>query len=64
MFWNLPNSLTMARIILIPVFVGVFYLQPHYITQHIANLLATAVFGFAAITDWLDGYYARKLNQT
>lgn len=64
MFWNLPNSLTMARIILIPVFVGVFYLQPHYITQHIANLLATAIFGFAAITDWLDGYYARKLNQT
>ncbi|NBX00165.1 MAG: CDP-diacylglycerol--glycerol-3-phosphate 3-phosphatidyltransferase, partial [Methylophilaceae bacterium] len=55
MFWNLPNSLTMARIILIPVFVGVFYLQPHYITQHIANLLATAIFGFAAITDWLDG---------
>ena len=64
MFWNLPNSLTMARIILIPVFVGVFYLQPNYITQHIANLLATAIFGFAAITDWLDGYYARKLNQT
>ncbi|CEN56083.1 CDP-diacylglycerol--glycerol-3-phosphate 3-phosphatidyltransferase [Candidatus Methylopumilus turicensis] len=64
MFWNLPNSLTMARIILIPVFVGIFYAQPHYISQHAANVLATAVFGSAAITDWLDGYYARKLNQT
>ena len=64
MFWNLPNSLTMARIILIPVFVGIFYAQPHYISQHAANVLATAIFGLAAITDWLDGYYARKLNLT
>lgn len=64
MFWNLPNSLTMARIILIPVFVGIFYAQPHYLSQHSANVLATAVFGLAAITDWLDGYYARKLKLT
>jgi len=64
MFWNLPNSLTMARIILIPVFVGIFYAQPHYLSLHLANVLATSVFGLAAITDWLDGYYARKLNLT
>ena len=64
MFWNLPNSLTMARIILIPVFVGIFYAQPHYISQHFANVLATGIFGLAAITDWLDGYYARKLKLT
>jgi CDP-diacylglycerol--glycerol-3-phosphate 3-phosphatidyltransferase/cardiolipin synthase len=64
MRWNLPNSLTILRILLIPVFVGIFYAQPHWISAHSANVLATAVFGLAAITDWLDGYFARKLNQT
>ncbi len=64
MFWNLPNSLTVLRILLIPVFVSIFYAQPHWISAHSANVLATAVFGLAAITDWLDGYFARKLNQT
>ena len=60
MLWNLPNSLTVLRIVLIPVFAAIFYMQPN----HFANIYATAVFGLAAITDWLDGYYARKLNQT
>ncbi len=59
MLWNVPNSLTVLRILLIPVFAAIFYMQPN----HFANLYATAVFGLAALTDWLDGYYARKLNQ-
>lgn len=51
--------LTLLRIGLIPVFVVAFYVPFHW-----ANLAATAIFGLAAITDWLDGYLARKLNQT
>lgn len=62
--WNVPNSLTMLRILLIPVFVGIFYLPSTLLSPHIANLLATIVFALAAITDWLDGYLARALNQT
>ena len=64
MRWNIPNSLTILRILLIPVFVCIFYAQPSWISPHYANVLATAIFGLAAITDWLDGYFARKLNQT
>ena len=55
---NIPNSITTFRIILIPVFIAVFYLPYSW-----APALATFIFGFAAITDWFDGYMARKLNQ-
>jgi CDP-diacylglycerol--glycerol-3-phosphate 3-phosphatidyltransferase/cardiolipin synthase len=55
---NTPNILTLLRIILIPVLVGVFYLPWG------ANILATVVFALAAITDWFDGYLARRWNQT
>ena len=64
MIWNIPNGLTMLRILLIPVFVAIFYAQPVLVTEHTANQLATFVFALAAITDWLDGYLARVLNQT
>ena len=56
--WNLPNILTLLRILLIPVFVVVFYLPWEW--KHIA---AASIFGIAAATDWLDGYLARKLDQ-
>ncbi len=56
---NIPNILTLLRILLIPVFVGVFYLGGNW-----ANELATLVFWLAAITDWFDGYLARRWNQT
>lgn len=56
---NIPNSLTLIRILLIPVFVAVFYLQVRW-----NHVLATAVFALAAITDLMDGYLARKLGQT
>ncbi len=54
---SLPNILTLLRIGLIPVFILTFYL-PFW-----ANVVTAAIFALAAITDWLDGYLARKLGQ-
>lgn len=62
--WNIPNSLTMLRILLIPVFVVIFYLPSSVIPAHMVNMLATVFFVLAAVTDWLDGYLARMLNQS
>lgn len=62
--WNVPILLTVLRIVLIPVFVGIFYLPGDWIAPEMANLLATLVFVLAAATDWLDGWLARRLNQT
>ena len=56
---NLPNSLTLIRIALIPLFVVVFYLDYDW-----ARPAAALIFSLAGITDWLDGYFARKLGQT
>jgi CDP-diacylglycerol--glycerol-3-phosphate 3-phosphatidyltransferase/cardiolipin synthase len=61
---NIPNLLTWLRILLIPVFVAVFYLSDQTLTAHLKNLFATSVFLLASVTDWLDGYLARRLNQT
>ena len=61
---NIPNLLTWLRILLIPVFVAVFYLSDQTLGPHLKDVFATSVFLLAAITDWLDGYLARKLNQT
>ncbi|MEX0952147.1 MAG: CDP-diacylglycerol--glycerol-3-phosphate 3-phosphatidyltransferase [Gammaproteobacteria bacterium] len=55
---NIPNSLTLLRIALIPVFVVIFYLPVEW-----RYLAATLIFALAALTDWLDGYLARRLNQ-
>jgi len=56
---NLPNLLTLARILLVPFFV-VAYVIPGPGTY----LIAAVLFSLAAFTDWLDGYLARRLNQT
>ncbi len=61
---NLPNLLTWLRIILIPLFVGIFYFEKSWVSVSNQNLVATIIFTAAAITDWLDGWLARKLNQT
>ncbi len=61
---NIPNLLTWARIVLIPLFVGVFYAPAHWLSPPEQNFVATAIFVIAAITDWLDGWLARKLGQT
>ncbi|CAG0926977.1 MAG: CDP-diacylglycerol--glycerol-3-phosphate 3-phosphatidyltransferase [Rhodocyclaceae bacterium] len=62
--YNIPNLLTWGRILLIPLFVGVFYMHHDWLNPHQQNLAATAIFVVAAITDWLDGYLARTLQQT
>ncbi len=56
---NLPNILTLSRIIMIPVFVVIFYLPVGW-----SYLVSAAIFALAAATDWLDGYLARKLDQS
>ena len=59
MRFGLPNVITIARILLVPLFVLT------YLSQWQHSYLATAVlFGLAAFTDWLDGYLARRLDQT
>jgi len=60
---NPPNLVTLLRILLIPLIVGVFYLPDAWLSVEGKNIAATGIFIFAAITDWLDGYLARKLNQ-
>jgi len=60
MFWTIPTLMTWARIVAIPLIVGVFYLP---LEPAIRNLMATVLFVVFAATDWLDGYLARKLNQ-
>lgn len=64
MLINIPNSLTWARIALIPMFVGVFYFPETWLDSQEKNLAATLIFIVAAVTDWFDGYLARALNQT
>jgi cardiolipin synthase len=61
MFLTIPTLMTWTRIIAIPLIVGVFYLP---IEPGTRNLVATSMFVVFALTDWLDGYLARKLNQT
>jgi len=61
---NWPNLLTWTRIVLVPVFIVLFYLPDAWLSLGAKNIVATCVFLFGAITDWLDGYLARSLNQT
>lgn len=64
MFLTIPTLMTWARIFAIPLIVGVFYLPDSMASKDTRNLLATVMFVVFALTDWLDGYLARKLNQT
>ncbi|MEO6032978.1 MAG: CDP-diacylglycerol--glycerol-3-phosphate 3-phosphatidyltransferase [Burkholderiaceae bacterium] len=61
MFFNLPTLLTWARIVAIPLIVGVFQLP---LTEVQRNTVATVLFIVFALTDWADGYLARRLNMT
>ena len=58
MIWNAPNALTLLRLALIPLFVVAYYLP-----FESANIVAAGLFVVAALTDWLDGYLARRLQQ-
>ncbi len=61
--FNWPNLITWFRIILIPLIVGVYYLPDAWLGPEAKNISATSIFVFAAVTDWLDGYVARVLDQ-
>jgi cardiolipin synthase (CMP-forming) len=61
MFLTIPTIMTWARIVAIPLIIGVYYLDIELSNK---NLIATVLFVVFALTDWLDGYLARKLNQT
>ncbi len=61
MFWTIPTLMTWTRIVAIPLIVGVFYIKLAPVDQ---NMIATVMFVVFAATDWLDGFLARKLNQT
>ena len=63
MLLTLPNLVTWLRILLIPLIVGVYYLPEEWLSYSGQNVAATAIFIVAALTDWLDGYLARVLNQ-
>lgn len=56
---NIPNLLTVLRVLLIPIFIVLFYVPYHW-----SYTAASTVFAIAAATDWLDGYLARRLKQS
>lgn len=67
--FNLPNKITLARIALIPVFMIIMLVPFQWGSLHIgdesipvAHLTGAVLFIIASTTDWVDGYYARKLN--
>jgi cardiolipin synthase (CMP-forming) len=62
--FNLPIFLTWLRIVLIPVFVGVYYVPDTWLTPAARNWTAMSIFLVAAITDWLDGWLARRWGVT
>jgi CDP-diacylglycerol--glycerol-3-phosphate 3-phosphatidyltransferase/cardiolipin synthase len=61
---NLPILLTWLRIVAIPLLIAVYYVPAGWLELTERNVVATAIFMAAAFTDWLDGYLARRLNQT
>ena len=64
MYFNAPTSVTWIRILLIPLFVGVYYFPENVLSWPAKNWTGMALFSLAAITDWIDGFLARKLGQT
>lgn len=63
MTYNIPNILTLFRIAMIPVFIAIYYVPDATLSLHHKHVFGTFIFWLASITDWLDGYLARKLNQ-
>jgi cardiolipin synthase len=62
--FNIPILLTWLRVALIPLVVGVFFLPDEWMTLYDRGLAATVIFIVAALTDWFDGYLARRWNET
>ncbi|WP_454764453.1 CDP-diacylglycerol--glycerol-3-phosphate 3-phosphatidyltransferase [Cupriavidus campinensis] len=61
---NIPILLTWLRVAMIPLVVGVYYLPETWLPMHTKNATAASFFIIAAVTDWLDGFLARRWNQT
>ena len=64
MRFNLPLALTWLRIVAIPLFVAVLYVPEDWLSERTANVTSMWIFIAAAVTDWLDGWLARRWNQT
>ena len=62
--FNFPLFLTWLRIVAIPAFVAILYVPEDWIAERTQNIISMWIFIAAAVTDWLDGYLARKWNQT
>ena len=62
--FNLPIFLTWLRIVAIPLLIAVYYVPDGWLYGHSRDVAASVLFCAAAITDWFDGYLARKLDQT
>lgn len=62
--FNIPILLTWLRIVLIPLMIAVYYMPASWFHVLDRNCTATVIFVVAAVTDWLDGYLARRWNQT
>ena len=62
--FNFPLFLTWCRIVAIPLFVAVLYVPEDWIPEKSRNVISMWIFIAAAVTDWADGYLARKWNQT
>lgn len=62
--FNFPILLTWLRVALIPLVVGVFYLPHTWLSPFQQGLASTIIFIIAAVTDWFDGFLARRWNQT
>lgn len=62
--FNLPIALTWLRIIFIPLIIGLYYFPPNWLAEPLRDSIAASVFIIAALTDWFDGWLARKWNQT
>jgi cardiolipin synthase len=62
--FNIPILLTWLRMALIPLVVGVFYLPDAWMSLYAKGVASTAIFIVAAITDWFDGFLARRWNET
>lgn len=64
MFTTIPTILTWTRIAAIPLLLAVYYMPSAWLSMPDRNHLAAVLFVAFALTDWLDGYLARKLNQS
>lgn len=62
--FNIPILLTWLRVALIPLVVGVFYLPDAWLSSDEKDIAATVIFVVAAVTDWFDGFLARRWNET